>query len=116
MTTAELIAVLALCAHVIIGFVAAVVISLRRKPATAIAWILTIVFIPFVGAVVFFLIGFGRLPRARREKQAAVNALMLERSGVKEHEAGSGDPEWLDTAVVLNETLGSLPMVRNRTA
>ena len=116
MTTAELIAVLALCAHVIIGFVAAVVISLRRKPATAIAWILTIVFIPFVGAVVFFLIGFGRLPRARREKQAAVNALMLERSGVKEHEAGSGDPEWLDTAVVLNETLGALPMVSNSTA
>ena len=37
MTTAEIIRLLALCAHIIFGFVAAVVISLRRKPATAYA-------------------------------------------------------------------------------
>ncbi len=60
MTTAEIIRLLALCAHIIFGFVAAVVISLRRKPATAIAWILTIVFIPILGAVAFFLVGFGQ--------------------------------------------------------
>ncbi|MGO1317637.1 MAG: phospholipase D-like domain-containing protein [Cellulomonadaceae bacterium] len=35
-----------LALHVVLGFVAAVAISLRRTPATAIAWILTIVFIP----------------------------------------------------------------------
>lgn len=111
MTTAEIIRLLALCAHIIFGFVAAVVISLRRKPATAIAWILTIVFIPILGAVAFFLVGFGRLPKARREKQRAVSTRMLERSGVSDHIAGPGVPDWLDTAVVLNQRLGALPMV-----
>ena len=111
MTTAEIIRLLALCAHIIFGFVAAVVISLRRKPATAIAWILTIVFIPILGAVAFFLVGFGRLPKARRDKQRAVTTRMLERSGVSDHVAGPGVPDWLDTAVVLNQRLGALPMV-----
>ena len=111
MTTAEIIRLLALCAHIIFGFVAAVVISLRRKPATAIAWILTIVFIPILGAVAFFLVGFGRLPKARRDKQRAVSTRMLERSGVSDHIAGPGVPDWLDTAVVLNQRLGALPMV-----
>ncbi len=111
MTTAEIIRLLALCAHIIFGFVAAVVISLRRKPATAIAWILTIVFIPILGAVAFFLVGFGRLPKARCDKQRAVSTRMLERSGVSDHVAGPGVPDWLDTAVVLNQRLGALPMV-----
>ena len=111
MTTAEIIRLLALCAHIIFGFVAAVVISLRRKPATAIAWILTIVFIPILGAVAFFLVGFGRLPKARRDKQRVVSTRMLERSGVSDHIAGPGVPDWLDTAVVLNQRLGALPMV-----
>lgn len=116
MTAAEIIGIVALAAHVVIGFVAAVAISLRRKPATAIAWILTIVFIPFLGALAFLLIGFGRLPKARRDKQRDVNAAMLERSGVTEHLAGTGSPDWLDTAVVLNERLGALPMLSGSTA
>ncbi|WP_337026759.1 cardiolipin synthase [Microbacterium sp. LB16] len=115
MTSTEIIGVVVLCVHIVIGFVAAVVISLRRKPATAIAWILAIVFIPLLGLVAFFLVGFGRLPRARRDKQRAVNAMMLERSGVTEHLAGSGDPEWLGTAVRLNERLGAPPMVGGST-
>ncbi len=36
---------------------------------------------------------------------------MLERSGVSDHVAGPGVPDWLDTAVVLNQRLGALPMV-----
>lgn len=116
MTAVEIIGLMFLCVHVVAGFAAAVIISLRRKPATAIAWILTIIFIPLLGVIAFLLIGFGRLPRARREKQSEVNAVMRERSGVSEHVAGPGDPDWLDTAVVLNERLGALPMVRGNTA
>lgn len=116
MTFTDLAAPLLLAAHVLIALTAAVVISLRRKPATAIAWILTIVFIPAIGALAFFLIGVGRLPRARRETQAAVNAMMVQRSGVIEHKSPSGEPTWLDTAVALNENLGALPMVSGNTA
>lgn len=116
MTAAEITGFVVLCVHVIVGFTAAVIISLRRKPATAIAWILTIIFVPALGLISFLLVGFGRLPKARREKQREVNAMMRERSGVSHHVAGPGAPEWLDTAVVLNETLGALPLVRGNTA
>ncbi|RLP77535.1 cardiolipin synthase [Mycetocola tolaasinivorans] len=102
--------------HVVIGFTAAIVISLHRKPATAIAWILTIIFIPFLGAIVFFLIGFGRLPRRRREQQREVNRLMLERSGIETHRVTPESPAWLTSAAVLNQNLGALPMVGGNTA
>ncbi|MGM7698286.1 cardiolipin synthase [Microbacterium sp. A84] len=116
MSTSDIVGIILLSVHVIMGFVAAVAISLHRKPATAIAWILTIIFIPLLGAIAFFLIGFGRLPRRRREKQKEVNALMLARSGVTAHRASPSTPDWLDTAVILNETLGALPIVAgNRT-
>ncbi len=113
---AEIIGTVALAAHIVLGFVAAIVISLRRKPSTAIAWILTIIFIPVIGVVAFFLIGFGRLPKARRDKQREVNAAMYERSEITSFIAGSGTPDWLDTAVVLNERLGALPMVAGNSA
>ncbi|MGI5952392.1 MAG: cardiolipin synthase [Brooklawnia sp.] len=116
MTLYEILSIVATVAHVALGFVFAVVISLHRKPATAIAWILAIIFIPVLGVLAFFLIGFGRLPKARRDKQREVNQLMLERSGVTEHVAGPGQPDWLDTAITLNQQLGALPMVGSSTA
>ncbi|WP_080792872.1 cardiolipin synthase [Corynebacterium pacaense] len=97
--------------HIVIGFAAAVAISLRRKPATAIAWILTIVFIPFTGAIIFLIIGVGRLPGSRRLKQREVCGIMLRRPELDRHRAGHGNPDWLDTALILNERLGSLPML-----
>jgi len=102
-----------LALHVVVGFVAAVIISLRRKPATAIAWILTIVFIPLLG---FLLVGMGRLPRRRREKQHEVNRMMWERSGLERHRSGRGEPDWLQSALVLNERLGALPMLAGNEA
>ncbi|WP_374945501.1 PLDc N-terminal domain-containing protein, partial [Agreia sp.] len=46
----------------IIGFIATVAVSTNRRPSAAIAWVLTIVFIPFIGALLFLMVGVGRLP------------------------------------------------------
>lgn len=116
MSAAEIVGIVLLIVHILIGFTAAVAISLRRKPATAIAWILTIIFIPLLGLIAFFLIGFGRLPQHRRDKQQEVNGLMRGRADVQEHRASELTPDWLNSAVVLNETLGSLPMVASNNA
>lgn len=116
MTTPEIVAALLVALQVVVSLAAAVVVSLRRKPTTAIAWILTIVFVPYLGAVAFFFVGLGRLPRRRREKQSEVNALMLARSGVTEHLSVPGEPAWLSTAVTLNRNLGALPMVAGSSA
>ncbi|MCD7100701.1 phospholipase D-like domain-containing protein [Pseudoclavibacter sp. 13-3] len=111
MSAVQFVSSLALIAHILIVLVAAIAISLRRKPATAIAWILTIVFIPLVGVLGFLTVGVGRLPRWRRERQHEVNEMMLGRSGVAAHRVTPESPDWLATGLVLNERLGALPMV-----
>jgi hypothetical protein len=73
----EIGAVLLIVLHALIVFVSAVYISANRRPSAAIAWVLAIIFIPYLGAITFFIVGFGRLPRRRREKQREVNELML---------------------------------------
>lgn len=116
MSAAEILGVALLATHIVVGFTAAVVISLTRKPATAIAWILAIIFIPVLGTIAFLLVGFGRLPKRRRDKQHETSRTILERSDIDTYRAPQGDPEWLNTAVALNERLGALPMLSGNTA
>lgn len=116
MTTPEWIGAAAVALHIGVGFVASIAISLRRRPATAIAWILTIVFIPILGTIAFLLVGIGRLPRSRRAKQREVSGLMLQRPEIGMLRSGPGEPAWLDTALVLNEHLGALPMLAGNQA
>jgi cardiolipin synthase len=102
---------------VLIIIVAGVYIASNRKPSSAIAWIMAIIFIPVIGIVFFLLIGNWRLNRHRRDKQDHVSAIFLERTeGL--HLASHPDdwPDWLPTIVTLNRNLGALPMVGNNTA
>ena len=103
-----------LAVQVLLSVAAAAVISARHRPATAIAWMLTIIFIPYVGLVAYLLVGFSPLPKSRREKQRHVNALALERTkgkGLNEPGRPGEWPEGLASLVTLNTTLGALPMV-----
>ncbi|WP_278102862.1 cardiolipin synthase [Microbacterium proteolyticum] len=110
--TSQTVSLVLIAAHVVLGFIATVLVSANRRPSAAIAWVLTIVFIPFVGAIAFFLVGRGRLPTRRREQQRAMNAHFLA------HAAPSAlppdateDPTWLASVVRMNTDLGALPMV-----
>ncbi|MBG6237378.1 cardiolipin synthase [Mycetocola sp. CAN_C7] len=112
MKDAEIVASLLLAIHVIVGFVAAVLIAANRRPSAAIAWVLMIIFVPFLGALAFVLVGIGRLPLARREKQLEINALVIERTpGLAQVAHRDEWPSWLGSAVELNRSLGALPMV-----
>jgi len=98
--------------HVILVVLAVAYISARRRPATAIAWTLAIIFIPYIGILAFLLVGFTRLPKARRDKQKYVNELILERTeGLDQHSHREDWPKGLSTLVTLNNNLGALPMV-----
>jgi cardiolipin synthase len=118
MYSIELIGTFLLIAHIVIGFVATILISTSRTPSAAIAWVLAIIFIPFLGALWFLLMGAGRLPKARRDKQREVNTLIRSRTpGLDEVSHREEWPGWLGTAVTMNVELGALPMVGgNRTA
>ncbi|HEY5981423.1 MAG TPA: cardiolipin synthase [Microlunatus sp.] len=103
--------------HAAIAIVAAVYIAGNRKPSSAIAWIMAIVFIPYVGIAFFLLIGNWRLPQHRRDKQAHVSKIFLERTeGLHLASHPAEWPDWLPTIVALNRNLGALPMVGGNTA
>ena len=65
---------LVLLAHVTIYVGALGVIPGPRKPSTAMAWLILILAVPFLGFLVFLLFGSTRVERKRQRAQAAANA------------------------------------------
>jgi cardiolipin synthase len=103
--------------HVLVIVVAAVLISANRKPSSAIAWILSIIFVPVLGILFFFLVGFGKLPRERRDKQREVCEAVLARTDGLDRVSHRDEwPGWLASMVTMNRNLGSLPMVGGNSA
>lgn len=113
MTEVDWIGLAGLLVQVLLALVVAIFVSANRKPESAIAWVMAVVLVPVVGIVLFALIGAQRLPRHRREKQRYVSELITARTegGLGKASRRGEWPEWLASAVQLNETLGALPMV-----
>jgi cardiolipin synthase len=83
-----------------------------RRPSSATAWLLLILFLPIIGLLAFWLIGSPFVDRGRRRQQAAAgevisSALTAEANDLLPVPAGST----LNTLVVLNRRLGWLPSV-----
>ncbi|WP_337002749.1 MULTISPECIES: cardiolipin synthase [unclassified Microbacterium] len=96
---------------IIIRVTAIIVIPRNRRPTAAMAWLLAVFFIPFVGVFLFLVIGNPRLPRARRRKQDQINEYIAETSehlhfGTLRPHA----PAWFGPIVQMNQRLGALPL------
>ncbi len=89
----------------------------NRRPTAAMAWLLAIYFIPFIGVFLFLLIGNPRLPRKRRRKQEQINEYIHDTS---EHlDFGTlrpHAPEWFTSMVTLNRNLGAMPLAGDNAA
>ncbi|NLT25091.1 MAG: cardiolipin synthase [Microbacteriaceae bacterium] len=83
--------IVAIAVNAVIITVTAFTIGHNRRPTTAVAWLLTIGLIPYVGLLLFFLFGTNRLPRKRRAKQAEFNDILLESTALLE-DAGAVSP------------------------
>ncbi|WP_291055351.1 cardiolipin synthase [Herbiconiux sp.] len=115
--TGETLALVLLAAHIVLGFVATVAVSANRRPSAAIAWVLTIVFIPFLGTIAFLLVGRSRLPERRRAQQRSIDAhFAAQTSTAALPPDPSATPVWLPSIVRLNTSLGALPLVGGNTA
>ncbi len=100
-----------LAVDLIIRIIAIIVVPRNRRPTAAMAWLLAIYFIPYVGVLLFLLIGNPKLPKKRRVKQDQINAYIREASG--RLELGTlrpNAPEWFRAVVRMNRNLGALPM------
>ena len=112
-------AIVVLAIYLAIIVFAASVISANRKPSSAIAWVLAVIFIPVIGVLFFLLVGNGRLPKHRRDEQRIVTQAIMDRTqGGLDQLLSNADqwPDWLPTIATLNRNLGALPMVGGNTA
>ncbi|MFZ7087007.1 cardiolipin synthase [Curtobacterium sp. RRHDQ10] len=92
-------------------------VPINRKPQTATGWLLAIFLIPYLGFIIFLIIGSTKLPKARREKQSEINDYILEQTeGIDRVTQGDTWPKWLNGVVELNRTLGAMPLVGGNTA
>lgn len=100
-----------------IRVLAVIYVPRNRRPQTALAWLLAIFFIPYLGILLFLLVGNARLPRRRRLRQRQINDYILETTeGFDRVKLDPPWPVWLEPIVELNRKLGAMPLVGGNSA
>ncbi len=107
--SANLIWAVAFLVDLTIKVAALIIIPKHRKPTAAMAWLLAIFLIPFVGIVLFLLIGNVRLPQARMQEQARIDQIIKERAAAAPTAARADWPAWFTRTVDQNVELTGLP-------
>ncbi len=87
----------------------------NRKPTAATAWLLLIFMIPFIGAIIFFIIGNTKLSKTRRLKQGYVTKTLAAYSAEIEKLGLMGDVtgEYKNTAKLAASLTGLVPSSGN---
>ncbi len=100
-----------------IKIAALIILPRNRKPTAAMAWLLAIFLIPYVGVLLFLLIGSLQLPKKQREEQASIDRI------IKDTAAATGLgvtdpswPRWFSRVVEQNAALTGLPATHGNSA
>ncbi|GAA1828538.1 cardiolipin synthase [Agromyces salentinus] len=114
---ATLIGWLLVAADLAIRIAALIIVPRDRKPTAAMAWLLAIFLIPFVGIILFLLIGNVKLSKRRRQRQVEIDRILAEHEEdlLPASDAASW-PTWFRTVVEQNRRLGALPAVAGDSA
>ncbi|WP_309711945.1 cardiolipin synthase [Pseudolysinimonas sp.] len=116
-TFLAVVVIIAVAVDVTARILALIFVPKNRRPQTALAWLLAIWFLPYVGIILFLILGRARLPRARRRKQREINEYILDTTeGFDLVKRDPPWPPWLEPIVELNRTLGSMPLVGGNSA
>jgi cardiolipin synthase len=99
-------------ADLAIRITALIIVPRGRKPTAAMAWLLAIFLIPFVGILLFLLIGNTKLPRKRMDRQLEINRMIAQHSsGIDLRTGDEAWPKWFASIVRQNTALGALPAI-----
>lgn len=87
-----------------------------KRPQTGMAWLILIMFLPFLGLVLYLFLGTPNIGRRRQESLNEINREIFER--VREAEESgdivppdlSGAPDYADSMANLNRTLALMPL------
>lgn len=112
-----IIGLLLVLADWVIRITALIIIPRDRKPTASMAWLLAIFLIPFIGILLFLLIGNVKLPKKRRERQDEIDRMIAERTdGLDLVDDRSEWPTWFASVVEQNRVLGAMPALGGNTA
>ncbi len=101
----------------VVRVLAIIFVPRNRRPGSAMAWLLAIFFIPYVGVIFFLLIGSPRLGRKRRAKQDEINSFIKRSTADVEFRKNMPTkPDWLAPIIELNRTLGAMPVIGDNSA
>jgi len=101
----------------VIRIAALIIIPRDRKPTAAMAWLLAIFLIPFIGILLFLLIGNFKLPKKRRDRQHEIDRIITERADALDIVTDRSEwPTWFASVVEQNRLLGALPAAGGNTA
>lgn len=96
----------------VVRILAVIYVPRNRRPQTAMAWLLAIFFLPYIGILLFLVFGSRHLPKGRREKQDEINQFILDTTeGIDQVTHEHPWPEWLEPIAELNRNLGAMPLV-----
>ncbi len=101
-------AIVVITGEIVLRIAALGFIPRNRKPTAGMAWLLVILFDPWIGFFFFLFFGSARVGSKRRAKQAEINALIAERTADIADPAVEASP-LVKTFLHLNRELGALP-------
>jgi cardiolipin synthase A/B len=101
-------AVVLITGEIVLRIAALGIIPRNRKPTAGMAWLLVILFDPWIGFFFFLFFGSARVGGKRRAKQAEINLLITERTASVADPAVEASP-LVSTFLHLNRKLGALP-------
>ncbi|MGI9823605.1 cardiolipin synthase [Agromyces sp. Marseille-Q5079] len=113
---ANLLGILAILLDLGIRIAALIIVPRDRKPTAAMAWLLAIFLIPFIGIILFLLIGNVKLSKRRRDRQVEIDRILDEHVDELQPADAASWPTWFQTAVEQNRRLGALPAVAGDSA
>jgi cardiolipin synthase len=103
---------LGIAVDLVVRVVAVIIIPRNRKPTAGMAWLLAVFFIPYIGILLFLLIGNPKLPRKRRRIQDGINvAIEHAVDNLPKQDLDFHGPAWFESLVHLNERLGAMPIL-----
>jgi cardiolipin synthase len=98
----------------IVRFIALFIVVRKRRPSAALAWLVVIYFQPWVGIILYLLIGRHRLPFRRTRQYAQLLKRLEHLKRQFEGHPHAGHPELgpqCKEAIVLAERFGSMPIL-----
>lgn len=99
----------------LLNILALLIVPRNRKPTAGMAWLLVIFLLPYVGWILFLIIGTNKLPKSRRDTQIAFNKTIDARVGHFSDSIIGSVPDKYQPIARLATSLGHLPPIHGTT-